>query len=280
MTGGPRAFVIGWPIAHSRSPLIHRYWLNALGIAGSYERVAVPPDELKDFLGTIAEQGFVGGNVTLPHKEKAFGLCAEATPTAARLQAVNTLWMEAGKLQGDNTDVIGFLSALDEDVPGWENALEKVVVLGAGGAARGILHALVLRGARQILLINRTRARAEEPRHRFGASIALGDFADLPECLDGADLLVNTTSLGMAGQPALDIDLSRLPHHAVVADIVYVPLETRLLRQARERGLRTSSGLGMLMHQAVPGFERWFGRRPQATPELRALIAADIGEAE
>ncbi|HKH81906.1 MAG TPA: shikimate dehydrogenase [Methylovirgula sp.] len=278
MTQEPRAFIIGWPVAHSRSPLIHRHWLDELGIKGSYEAVALPPDELEGFLSTLGEQGFVGGNVTLPHKEKAFALCAETTPTAARLEAVNTLWMEAGKLHGDNTDVIGFLAALDEDVPGWGKVLEKVVVLGAGGAGRGIVHGLMLRGAERILVINRTRARSEELRLRFGATIALGDLADLPAALAGADLLVNTTSLGMAGQAPLDIDLAPLPDHAVVSDIVYVPLETELLRRARRRGLRTSAGLGMLLHQAVPGFERWFGRRPEVTPELRARVAADIEE--
>jgi shikimate dehydrogenase len=271
-----RAFIIGWPVAHSRSPLIHRYWLDELHIEGSYERVALPPDELQTFLSTFGERGFVGGNVTLPHKEKAFVLCAETTETAARLEAVNTLWMEAGKLHGDNTDVFGFLTALDQDVPGWGKALEKVVVLGAGGAARGIIYALMSRGARHILVINRTRARGEDLRSRFGAAIAPGEYSDLAQALAGADLLVNTTSLGMAGQPPLDIDLAPLPDHAVVADIIYIPLETDLLHQARRRGLRTSSGLGMLLHQAAPGFERWFGRRPQVTPELRARIAADI----
>lgn len=272
----PRAFIIGWPVAHSRSPLIHRYWLDELGIEGSYEPIALPPDELEGFLSGLGERGFVGGNVTLPHKERAFALCAETTPTAARLEAVNTLWMEAGKLHGDNTDVFGFLAALDEDVPGWGKALENVVVLGAGGAARGIVHALLSRGARQISVINRTRARGEDLRSRFGGGIAPGEYSDLPQALASADLLVNATSLGMAGQPPLDIDLAPLPDHAVVADIVYVPLETSLLLQARRRGLRTSSGLGMLLHQAAPGFERWFGRRPPVTPELRACVAADI----
>jgi shikimate dehydrogenase len=236
----------------------------------------VPPDELDAFLSILGDPGFIGGNVTLPHKERAFALCAATTPTAARLEAVNTLWIEAGKLHGDNTDVAGFLAALDEDAPGWGKALEKVVVLGAGGAARAIIDALISRRAGNILLVNRTRARGEELRSRFGASIALGDFADLPSALAGADLLVNTTSLGMAGQPPLDIELAPLLDHAAVVDMVYVPLETSLLRQARCRGLRTSSGLGMLLHQAVPGFERWFGAKPQVTPELRARVVADI----
>jgi shikimate dehydrogenase len=271
-----RAFIIGWPVAHSRSPLIHRYWLDELHIAGTYERVALPPDELQNFLLTLGERGFAGGNVTLPHKESAFALCAATMPTAARLEAVNMLWMEAGKLHGDNTDVAGFLAALDEDVPGWGKHVDKVVVLGAGGAARAIIDALISRGARQILVVNRTRARGEDLQRRFGATVALAGFDDLPGALAGADLLVNTTSLGMAGEGPLSIDLAPLPDHAVVADIVYVPLVTELLGKARRRGLRTSGGLGMLLHQAVPAFERWFGATPEVTPELRARVIADI----
>jgi shikimate dehydrogenase len=272
----PRAFIVGWPVAQSRSPLIHRYWLDELHREGSYERAALRPEELEAFLSTFGNRDFVGGNVTIPHKEKAFALCAATTPTAARLEAVNTLWIEGGKLRGDNTDVLGFLAALDEDVPGWGKTLDRAVVLGAGGAARSIVYALISRGARQIVVINRTRARGEELRTRFGASIVLGDAAHLTQALAGADLLVNTTSLGMAGEPPLEVDLAPLPDHAVVADIVYVPLETELLAEARRRGLRTSGGLGMLLHQAVPGFERWFGARPSVTRQLRALIAADI----
>ncbi len=272
----PRAFIIGWPVAQSRSPLIHSTWLDELHINGTYERLALPPQEIEAFLSTLGEGGFVGGNVTIPHKEKAFALCAVTTPTAARLEAVNTLWMEGGKLCGDNTDAAGFLASLDDDVPGWGKTLEKVAVLGAGGAARAVLYALLSRGARRIVVINRTQARGEELRSRFGASIVLADPGDPAGALAGADLLVNTTSLGMAGQPPLEIDLAPLPGHAVVADIVYVPLETTLLANARRRGLRTSGGIGMLLHQAVPGFERWFGVRPRVTPALRARVAADI----
>lgn len=277
----PRAFVIGWPILHSRSPLIHNYWLKSLGIAGSYERIAVRPEALSEFLETFARNGFVGGNVTLPHKEKAFALCARASADASLLQAVNTLWMEAGKLCGDNSDVAGFLAALDEDAHDWAEHCEKAVVLGAGGAARAIVYALMTRCHAHILLVNRSRARGEELIDRIHnidptQAIELHDFASLPHCLAGADLLVNTTSLGMAGQPQLDVDLAGLPDEAVVADIVYVPLETALLKAAHQRGLRTSGGLGMLLHQAVPGFERWFGQRPSVTAELRALVARDI----
>ncbi len=272
----PRAFIIGWPVAQSRSPLIHATWLDELRIEGAYERIALPPQELEGFLATFAERGFVGGNVTIPHKEKAFAACAATTPTAARLQAVNTLWMESGKLHGENTDVMGFLASLDEDVPGWGKTLKKTAVLGAGGAARAIVYALLSRGARRIVVVNRTKARSEELRSRFDGSIELADPGDLPNALTNVDLLVNATSLGMVGQPPLEIDLAPLPDHAVVADIVYVPLETALLAAARRRGLRTSGGLGMLLYQAVPGFTHWFDVRPRVTPALRARIVADI----
>ena len=278
---GPRAFVIGWPIAHSRSPLIHNYWLKTLGIAGTYDRVAVRPEALAEFLATFPDQGFVGGNVTLPHKEMAYAVCAQASSDATRLHAVNTLWTEGGKLCGDNTDVAGFLSCLEEDAPDWTNRCEKAVVIGAGGAARAIVYALMTRCRPQITLINRSRSRGEDlialmrdidPDQR----IELYDFSALTRHLESADLLVNTTSLGMANQPPLAINLAPMPDHAVVADIVYVPLETELLKAARRRGLKTSGGLGMLLHQAVPGFERWFGQRPVVTLELRALVARDI----
>jgi shikimate dehydrogenase len=276
----PRAFVIGWPIAHSRSPLIHNYWLKTCGIAGSYERIPVVPEDLADFLRGFAKQGFVGGNVTLPHKEGAYALCAKTTEVAGRLKAVNTLWMEGAELCGDNTDVEGFLASLDADVTNWARC-EKAVLLGAGGAARAVLAALMSRRIPEIAIINRDRSRGEElialakaidPAQR----IALHGFDDAPACLEGAGLLVNTTSLGMQNQPKLALDLAPLPNDAVVADIVYVPLETDLLKAARARGLRTSGGLGMLLHQAVPGFARWFGKRPEVTPELTARVARDI----
>lgn len=280
-TSAPRAFVIGWPIAHSRSPLIHNYWLKTLGLPGSYERIAVRPEALAEFLGNFASEGFVGGNVTIPHKESAFALCVETSPRARLLRAVNTLWMEGGRLHGDNTDAAGFLASLDADAPGWAERCEKAVVIGAGGAARSIVSAIMNRSRCRMTLINRSRARGVELinlAHRIdpARTIELADFSWLPDCLAGADLLVNTTSLGMANQPPLNVDLTPLPDHAVVADIVYVPLETGLLAAARARGLRTSGGLGMLLHQAAPGFARWFGTVPQVTPELRDLVARDI----
>jgi shikimate dehydrogenase len=276
----PRAFVIGWPIKHSRSPLIHNYWLKSLGLAGSYERLAIRPDELEGFLLTLHDEGFAGGNVTLPHKQRAFQLCSKTTATAEQLAAVNTLWVEDGRLRGDNTDVAGFLACLDCEVPGWDQNCRTAVVLGAGGAARAIVHALMLRNKSRIVLINRTRARGEDLRRRlarqFTVEIKLCEWSDLPNVLEAADLLVNTTSLGMDGQPQLRIDLAPLPARAIVSDIVYVPLETELVRAARGRGLSAVGGLGMLLHQAVPGFEKWFGKRPTVTAELRTLVEADI----
>jgi shikimate dehydrogenase len=275
----PKACVIGWPVVHSRSPLIHRFWLDRLKIEGSYELAAVAPTAFPTFARDLAQQGFAGANVTLPHKQTAFEFCDVTTTTAARLKAVNTLWIEEGKLCGDNTDAAGFAGALDQDTPGWDINSRKAVVIGAGGAARAIVYALKLRGMNHIFLINRTRGRAAELASDFGASIEVADFADLSGVLDGANLLVNTTSLGMRGQPPLAVDLAPLPPYAVVNDIVYVPLETELIRAARARGLRAVSGIGMLLHQAVPGFERWFGVKPCVTAELRGVVEADISAA-
>ncbi len=272
----PRACIIGWPVQHSRSPLIHRYWLKELKIEGSYELAEVSPEDLPKFVRGLHGAGFAGANVTLPHKETAFALCDAVTDTAAGLKAVNTLWFADGRLHGGNTDVAGFLGSLDQEAPGWDKGLEGAAVLGAGGAARAIIYALKIRGARRIFVINRTLARAEELAAQFGPLVEALDFSCVSRALAKAKLLVNTTSLGMSGQPPLAADLSPLPADAVVSDIVYVPLESALIKTAKARGLRAVAGLGMLLHQAVPGFERWFGVRPQVTPELRALIEADI----
>ncbi|MGO9722149.1 MAG: shikimate dehydrogenase [Methylocella sp.] len=272
----PRACVIGWPVAHSRSPLIHRFWLESLKVAGSYELAAVAPANFPDFVDNLARHGFVGANVTLPHKQTAFELCDVKLPAAERLKAVNTLWIEAGKLCGDNTDCTGFLGALDQDAPEWDRNPGTALVLGAGGAARAIVHALQLRKMTRIFLVNRTRENAEKLAADFGTPVEVVDFGDLPDAMAIAQLLVNTTSLGMRGQPPLTLDLTPLPPHAIVSDIVYVPLETSLVKAAKTRGLRAVSGIGMLLHQAVPGFERWFGKKPRVTAELRGLVEADI----
>jgi shikimate dehydrogenase len=272
----PRACVIGWPVKHSRSPLIHSYWLEKLGIEGSYGRAEVAPADFPNFITHLAAKDFRGGNVTLPHKEMAYQMAQRRTEVADRLQAVNTLWIDGDLLWGDNTDIEGFLAGLDVEAKAWDKTGDKAVVLGAGGAARAIIQALQSRKIKEILIVNRTPERAEALAHLFGKGVAAWPWNRLSEALAGAGLLVNTTSLGMIGQPALEIDLTPLPNHAVVDDIVYVPLETPLLAQARGRGLRCVGGLSMLLYQAVPGFEHWFGQRPEVTPELRALIEADV----
>jgi len=270
------AGIAGWPVAHSRSPLIHGAWLAGFGIDGSYERLPVPPEEAEVFFSTLGERGLAGCNVTVPLKEIAFRAAAEADPVARALGAANTLWLEDGVLHAANTDVFGFLANLDQRAPGWDADPGAALVLGAGGAARGIVYALAARGFAPITIANRTRARAEEVARLDPARVRVADWMELPARLVEAGLLVNTTSLGMAGQPPLALDLAPLPGTALVTDIVYVPLVTPLLAAAAARGLRTVDGLGMLLHQAVPGFERWFGRRPAVTEALRARVIADI----
>jgi shikimate dehydrogenase len=271
-----RAGVVGWPIEHSRSPTIHRYWLKELGLPGSYEKFAVRPEELSQFIDKIGEDAFVGANVTAPHKEAAFAACDVRTPVAEALGAVNTLWRQDGQLWGDNTDVAGFLANLDETTPGWAERRQLALVIGAGGAARGIVNALLSRGFERVTVVNRTLSRAEALAAHFGGSTTAVPWADLATELEKADLLVNASTLGMIGQPALTIELTALPKHAVVTDAVYVPLRTPLIEVASAHGLRVAAGLGMLLHQAAPAFARWFGRRPVVTPALRALVEAEV----
>lgn len=273
---GARAGVAGWPISHSRSPLIHGHWLARFGIDATYERFAVPPGAFAEFAAGIGREGLLGTNVTVPHKEAAYAACDRRTPVAEALGAVNTLWREDGLLWGDNTDVAGFLLNLDQSAPGWADRREIAVVVGAGGAARAIVYGLATRGFTRILLVNRTLSRAEALAAPFAGRVIATPWDGLAATLAGADLLVNATTLGMAGQPPLNLDLAAAPAHAVVSDIVYTPLRTPLIEAARARSLGTAEGLGMLLHQAAPAFERWFGRRPQVTPELRALVEADI----
>ena len=277
--GPSSACVVGWPISHSRSPLIHRYWLRTHGIEGDYDRVAVPPEEFADFLTTIGRTGPRGANVTVPHKETAFALCDRLTDEARAVGAVNTLWRSEGMLVGDNTDVHGFLANLDERAPNWRETLEVALVLGAGGAARAVVHGLLTTKVKRVHLVNRSEARARALASTFGDRVLAHSWDRLPELLPSADLLVNTTSLGMSGQAALDIDLRPLKVNAVVCDIVYMPLRTALLERASSLGHPTVDGLGMLLHQAVSGFERWFGVRPRVTAELRAILEKDILEA-
>jgi shikimate dehydrogenase len=275
-TSPPAACLIGWPAAHSRSPLIHHYWLRTSGIEGGYVIEAVPPDEFQDFVFRLSLRGFVGANVTRPHKERALAL-SKPDERARAVGAANTLWFEQGELCSTNTDVEGFINNLDACAPGWASC-EDALVLGAGGASRAVLFGLIERGIKRVHLANRTVARAQALADQFGASVLPVPWDAVDALLPRAGLLVNTTSLGMHGQPALQIDVARLPQNAVVTDIVYVPLETPLLAAARGRGLKTADGLGMLLHQAVRGFELWFGKRPQVTSELRAIVEADLNK--
>ena len=274
----PVACVIGWPAKHSRSPVIHKFWLNELGIDGDYVIHPVEPGGAVAFFAGFADSGFVGCNVTVPHKEAAFAAASRRDKAASATGALNTLWLENGKLAGSNTDPAGFLANLDEETPGWNDKPGPAVVLGAGGAARGIVWALITRGFAPVHVVNRTPERPAALAAHFGRRVNPASWADAPALLSGARLVVNTTTLGMAGQPPLQLDLSGLPADAVVNDIVYVPARTWFLKAARARGLRTAGGLGMLLHQAVPGFERWFGQRPTVSAELRAAVERSIAE--
>lgn len=271
-----KAFVCGYPISHSRSPLIHRFWLRKYGLDGAYDPLSVPPDELHALVSRIRAGEFAGGNVTIPLKEEAFTEVDRRDEAADTIGAVNTLWRDGVTLWGGNTDAYGFAANLDAEAPGWATGGGTAVVLGAGGASRAVLHALVERGF-DVSLTNRTEERAEGLAAHFGPRVHVTPWEERQHLLQHAKLLVNTTSLGMTGKESLDLDLSTLPSYAVVTDIVYVPLETPLLKAAKARSdLQVVDGLGMLLHQAVPGFERWFGVRPEVTPELRALIVDDI----
>ena len=273
-----RAFVVGHPIAHSRSPLIHAHWLERYRLPGTYERVDVPPEGFAGFLRSFAGQGFAGGNVTIPHKEAAFSGVDRRTARAERLRAVNTLWVEDGAIWGDNTDILGFVAHLDQSLGrGWERGVETALVIGAGGAARAVAAGLLDRAVARVLIANRTPEKSRDlAADLTDPRVVLLPFGAIPDAVAGAGLVVNTTSLGMAGQPPLDLDLAGAGDLTVVADVVYVPLTTPLLAAAAGRGLRTVDGLGMLLHQAAPGFARWFGVTPEVTPALRDIIAADI----
>jgi shikimate dehydrogenase len=266
------AGILGWPVAHSRSPRLHGLWLQRHGIDGAYVPLPVAPEAFAGAVRGLAALGFRGANVTIPHKEAAFAVCDEVDATARRMGAVNTLQFRDGRILGSNTDGFGFLENIRQQVPGWQAGAGPAVLLGAGGSARAITVALLEAGCPQVVLVNRTPARAEALARAVGGPVTV---AATPP-LDGAALLVNTTSLGMQGQPPLSVDLAPLPAQAVVADIVYVPLETPLLAGARARGLRAVGGLGMLLHQARPGFAQWFGVDPVVDAELEAFVGGDI----
>ena len=266
--------VIAWPAGHSRSPLIHNYWIKQHKLDAEYRREAVPPDKFAEFVTHLHEHGYIGANITVPHKEPALKL-SEPDERARAVGAANALWYKDGRLRSTNTDVEGFLANLDAVTPGWDRGLSTAVVLGAGGGARAVVYALVTREVGRIYVINRTKEKAQALRKKFGSAVQVAGWDETTGLLGDAGLLVNTTTLGMVGQPPLDFNL-RCPASMVVADIVYAPLVTGLLASARARGLRSADGLGMLLRQAVRGFELWFGTRPEVTPELRALVEADL----
>jgi shikimate dehydrogenase len=268
------ACLIGWPAAHSRSPIIHHHWLHTLGIEGGYTIESVPPEDVADFIQHLSKQGFIGANVTIPHKERAL-LLSSPDERARAVGAANTLWYDGDTLRSTNTDIEGFLNNLDACAPGWDQ-VEDALVLGAGGSSRAVIFGLLERGIKRVHLANRTKERAQALAEQFGDRVFPVAWDRIGEILPRTGLLANTTSLGMKGQPSLEIDTGLLPSHAVVGDLVYVPLQTPLLVAARKRNLKTADGLGMLLHQAVKGFELWFGQRPTVTAELRALVEADL----
>lgn len=275
-----RAFVIGHPIKHSRSPLIHGHWLAEHGIDGSYDAIDIAPADLPSFLDRIRSGEFVGGNVTVPHKEEAFKLVDFSDVDTVHLGAFNTLVgqpTDSGiSIYGTNTDLYGFLANLDAGAPGWSEGLDNAIVLGAGGAARAVAAALSLRTSGTTYVLNRTLDRADTLCADLGGNLQAAELARFAELAPSAGLVVNTTTIGMHATRFDDLPLDRLPRTALVTDIVYVPLETPLLADARALGLRTVDGLGMLLHQAVPGFEAWFGVRPEVTPALRAKIEGTL----
>ena len=281
ITGSTRlAGIMGWPVAHSRSPLLHGFWLDQTGIDGAYLPLPVRPEQIEAALRALPILGFRGCNLTLPHKQMALPVVDQLEPLARRIGAVNTIIVAPdGSLEGRNTDAYGFRENLREAVPDWNAASGPAVVLGAGGSARAVVASLIDAGVSEIRLVNRTRAHAEalvRDLTTAGTSISIHRWDEAREAGRGAGLLVNTTSLGMAGEPPLDLDLSAYPLLAPVVDIVYVPLETGLLAAARRRGHPVVDGLGMLLHQGRPGFEAWFGAPVRVSPQLRSAIVATL----
>jgi shikimate dehydrogenase len=271
------AGVMGWPVLHSRSPLLHNHWLRHHGLAGVYVPLEIKVEDLGVALRALPALGFSGCNLTLPHKIEAMDLVDSVDPAGARIGAINCVVVrEDGRLDGFNFDAWGFVESILERHPAWKADTGPAVVLGAGGGARAIVDGLLQRGAKEIRVVNRTLARAEELRARFGPAIQPIAWAERERALEGAATLVNTTTQGMTGQAPLELDLGALPKTALVCDIVYVPLETGLLAAARGRGNPVVDGLGMLLHQARPAFQAWFGPLPEITPALRAQIEATL----
>ena len=268
---------MGWPVMHSRSPALHNYFFKQYGLAGTYVPLAIPPERLEPALRALAPLGFAGCNLTIPHKERALAIVDEVDDPARRIGAISCVVARPdGSLWGTNNDVHGFARNILQHQPGWRADAGPAVVIGAGGGARAVVYCLVERGAREIRLVNRTRERADTLAREFGPSVTVLDWHDRHRALGGATLLVNSTSQGMIGQPALDLSLEALPASALVADLVYIPLATPLLAAARRRGNPTVDGLGMLLHQACIAWRLWFGLDPEVTPELRAAIEATL----
>jgi len=271
------AGVMGWPVAHSRSPRLHSYWLQKYGLLGAYVQLPVAPGQLGVALPGLAALGFRGCNVTIPHKIDAMALVHAVDPVAKRMGALNTIVVQDdGSLKGFNNDGFGYIQSLLDAKPDWRADAGPITVLGAGGAARAVVLSLADRGAREIRLLNRSPEKARALADEFGGPVKALPWTERHQALEGVALLVNTTSQGMHGQPALDLDLAKLPVTALVSDVIYVPLETPLLAAARQRGNPTVNGLGMLLNQARPAFHAWFGVMPEITPELRAAIEATL----
>ena len=269
-----KAAVIGWPINHSKSPLIHGYWLEKAGILGSYEAIGIAPESFVPGINNLVVQGYAGCNVTIPHKETALKMADSISDRAKAIGAANTLVFKDGAIHADNTDGIGFINNLKQGAPNRRASAGTALVLGAGGAARAIVYALLQEGAPKVIIANRTLEKAKILADFFGDKVSIVPLCDVPNTLSEILTFVNTTALGMTGQPALNIDISSLPKSALVTDIVYNPLMTDLLKQAEHLGLVTVDGLGMLLHQAVPGFEAWFGARPVVDAGLRQTVLA------
>ena len=271
-----KACVIGWPIKHSRSPLIHNYWLNQLQIDGHYERVAVAPNELLSFIRNLEMNGYQGCNVTIPHKEAALAAVDNYDQIVQATGSLNTVFLIGDKIHGTSTDGQGFLNNILSHYPDYQIQSKTIFMIGAGGSAKAICQKLLQENAETIFIFNRTLDRALELQRSFGSKIQIVPPNEIQQCLNSSDMLINATSQGMIGQPTLEIEIENLSKHALVADIVYVPLKTELIAKAESLGLRTVPGLGMLLHQAVEGFQHWFGVRPKVSQELYDLVAHDI----
>jgi shikimate dehydrogenase len=271
------AGVMGWPVMHSRSPMLHNYWFRQHGLAGTYVPLAIRPEGLAAALRALHPLGFAGCNLTIPHKQHAMAIVDEVDPVAQRIGAINCVVVRPdGSLAGGNNDCYGFIHTIRQEQPGWRADAGPIAVIGAGGGARAVCYGLALEGATEIRLVNRSHASAQAIAEEFGGPLKALPWEQRHDALAGAAMVVNTTSAGMVGMPALDLKLDRLPLTALAVDIVYIPLETPFLAAARQRGNRTINGLGMLLHQGQPAWKAWFGIEPAVTAELRTLVEKTI----